>query len=222
VGSAHALCERLAHLILKCFVYPFTTHSKCSLWRLEYRNYFVAIILICSVPTVFENYTKDYKVNEKDYNMELWDTAGQEDLSSIRKLSYPDTSVLIMMYSITSKTSFENVKSKWKVESEENAPGVPIVLVATKVDIREDEEILEKLKEDSEFEGLVTKEDGETLAKEIAAAAFVECSARTQKGLRHVFDECVRVYEKAQGGPDPSTATKKEDKEGGGGCCIVM
>mmetsp|Transcript_6295 Transcript_6295/g.23720 ORF Transcript_6295/g.23720 Transcript_6295/m.23720 type:complete len:189 (-) Transcript_6295:165-731(-) len=174
------------------------------------------------VPTVFENYTKDYKVNEKDYNMELWDTAGQEDLSSIRKLSYPDTSVLIMMYSITSKTSFENVKSKWKVESEENAPGVPIVLVATKVDIREDEEILEKLKEDSEFEGLVTKEDGETLAKEIAAAAFVECSARTQKGLRHVFDECVRVYEKAQGGPDPSTATKKEDKEGGGGCCIVM
>lgn len=123
-----------------------------------------------------------------------------------------------MMYSITSRTSFENIRTKWKIESEENAPGVPIVLVATKTDVREDEELISKLKLESDFQELLTKEDGEKLAKQIGAAGFVECSAKTQKGLTTVFETCINIQNSKKSG---KSALSTEDKEKGG-CCIVM
>lgn len=46
-----------------------------------------------------------------------------------------------------SRASFENVKSKWLPEIRHHAPGVPFILVGTKLDLRDDEDTLEKLRE---------------------------------------------------------------------------
>ncbi|VDP55227.1 unnamed protein product [Schistosoma margrebowiei] len=63
------------------------------------------------VPTVFENYVADIEVE-----LALWDTAGQEDYDRLRPLSYPDTDVVLLCYSIDSPDSFANIEEKWLPE----------------------------------------------------------------------------------------------------------
>ena len=60
------------------------------------------------VPTVFENYVADIEVDHKNVELALWDTAGQEDYDRLRPLSYPDTDVILMCFSIDSPDSLEN------------------------------------------------------------------------------------------------------------------
>ena len=65
------------------------------------------------IPTVFDNYHVTVMVDGQVYQMGLWDTAGQEDYDRLRPLSYPQTDVFIVCYSIISKASYSNVKNKW-------------------------------------------------------------------------------------------------------------
>uniref|UniRef100_A0A914VJ08 Uncharacterized protein n=1 Tax=Plectus sambesii TaxID=2011161 RepID=A0A914VJ08_9BILA len=68
------------------------------------------------VPTVFENYVADIEVDGKQVELALWDTAGQEDYDRLRPLSYPDTDVILMCFSIDSPDSLENIPEKWTPE----------------------------------------------------------------------------------------------------------
>ena len=130
----------------------------------------------------------NFSVNDK---LGLFDTAGAEDYDRLRLLSYPQTDVFLVCFSLISPASFENVAEKWVPEVEHHRPNTPIVLVGTQLDLRDDAATIEKLK----MKGLapITRKQGEAMQRKIAAMAYVECSARTQKGLKHVFDEAVRA-----------------------------
>ncbi|XP_035989006.1 transforming protein RhoA isoform X2 [Fundulus heteroclitus] len=91
------------------------------------------------VPTVFENYVADIEVDGKQVELALWDTAGQEDYDRLRPLSYPDTDVILMCFSIDSPDSLENIPEKWTPEVKHFCPNVPIILVGNKKDLRHDE-----------------------------------------------------------------------------------
>merc|ERR550525_269472 len=84
-------------------------------------------------------------VDGKPINLGLWDTAGQEDYDRLRPLSYPQTDVFLVCFSVISDPSFNNVKQKWIPEITHHAPGVPIILVGTKSDLRNDEETRTRL-----------------------------------------------------------------------------
>jgi len=64
------------------------------------------------VPTVFENYVADIEVDGKRVELALWDTAGQEDYDRLRPLSYPDTNVVLMCFSVDQPDSLENISEK--------------------------------------------------------------------------------------------------------------
>jgi len=87
--------------------------------------------------------------------------------------------------------SYENVKLKWHPEVTHFNPKTPIVLVGTKLDLRENPETIESLKENN-LEP-IPSEMGEKLAKEVGAAKYLECSALTQKNLPAVFEEAVKA-----------------------------
>lgn len=59
----------------------------------------------------------------------LWDTAGQEDYDRLRPLSYPQTDVFLICFSVASPSSFENVTSKWYPEIKHHCPDAPMILV---------------------------------------------------------------------------------------------
>eukprot|EP01135_Chromosphaera_perkinsii_P005671 Nk52_evm3s358 gene=Nk52_evmTU3s358 len=89
------------------------------------------------VPTVFDNYNARCTMNGKQIELGLWDTAGQEDYDRLRPLSYPQTDVFLVCFSLTSPQSLENVRAKWLPEVQHHCPGVPVVLVGTKLDLRD-------------------------------------------------------------------------------------
>uniref|UniRef100_A0A4X2KKK4 Ras homolog family member C n=1 Tax=Vombatus ursinus TaxID=29139 RepID=A0A4X2KKK4_VOMUR len=91
------------------------------------------------VPTVFENYVADIEVDRKQVELALWDTAGQEDYDRLRPPSYPDSSVILMCFSIDSPDSLENIPEKWTLKVKHFCPIVPIILVGNKKDLQNDE-----------------------------------------------------------------------------------
>ncbi|XAR59838.1 hypothetical protein NMG60_11015821 [Bertholletia excelsa] len=141
------------------------------------------------VPTVFDNSNASVVVDGSTVNLALWDTAGQEDYDRLRPLSYPDTDVVILAFSLTSKASYENVSIKWIPELRHFCPGVPIVLVGTKLDLREDEQFFVN----NPGAVPITTAQGEELKTMIGAAAYIECSSKTQQNVRAVFDAAIEV-----------------------------
>jgi len=142
------------------------------------------------IPTVFDNYSANVMVDGKPINLGLWDTAGQEDYDRLRPLSYPQTDVFLICFSTISPASFENVRAKWFPEVSHHCPNTPIVLVGTKLDLRDDPETKAKLAEKSLKP--ITYPQGLSMQKEINAVKYLECSALTQKGLKTVFDDAIR------------------------------
>jgi len=143
------------------------------------------------VPTVFENYVADIEVDGKQVELALWDTAGQEDYDRLRPLSYPDTDVILMCFSIDSPDSLENIPEKWTPEVKHFCPNVPIILVGNKKDLRNDENVkweLQKMKQEP-----VKLEQGKEMAEKINAFHYLECSAKSKEGVRDVFETATRA-----------------------------
>jgi Ras-related C3 botulinum toxin substrate 1 len=155
------------------------------------------------IPTVFDNYSASVMVDSRPITLGLWDTAGQEDYDRLRPLSYPQTDVFLICFALDSVTSFENVRNKWYPEIQHHAPGVPFILVGTKLDLRNDPRAA-----DSKF---ISRAQGESLKEELKAFKYLECSARTQEGLKQVFDEAIRCVLISQ-----SSSSQKKRK------CIVL
>lgn len=158
------------------------------------------------VPTVFENYVADIEVDGKQVELALWDTAGQEDYDRLRPLSYPDTDVILMCFSIDSPDSLENIPEKWTPEVRHFCPNVPIILVGNKKDLRMDETTkreLAKMKQEP-----VRIDDGRAMADKIGAFGYLECSAKTKDGVRAVFETATRA----------ALQVKKKKKQK---CCVL-
>nr|KAG5713913.1 hypothetical protein BaRGS_024540 [Batillaria attramentaria] len=153
------------------------------------------------VPTVFDNYSEELNVDGQNVNLQLWDTAGQEDYDRLRPLAYPNTDVFMLCFSLMSETSMRNVREKWYPEIRNHDSHVPVVLVGTKLDLRQNKEEVRALK--SRKQAPVSTSQGNDLAHTIKASRYFECSALTQENLKDAFRETVRVA------LNPASAGKK-------------
>ncbi|KAJ3429897.1 hypothetical protein M0812_22897 [Anaeramoeba flamelloides] len=152
------------------------------------------------VQTIFDNYSANVMVDGEPINLGLWDTAGQEDYDRLRPLSYPGTDVFMVCFSLVSKTSFKNINSKWIQEIKHYCPDTPIVLVGTKLDLRNCQG------NQQNSDDIVLYQEGMELCSNIGAEKYIECSSLTQKNLQAVFDETIKavLY--------PGTSGKKKKK----------
>ncbi|CAG8531177.1 4220_t:CDS:2 [Paraglomus brasilianum] len=161
--------------------------GKTSLLNVYTRGYFPQVY----EPTVFENYVHDMWIDNQQIELSLWDTAGQEDFDRLRSLSYADTHVIMLCFAVDLRNSLENIEYKWMDEILEHCPGVKIVLVALKCDLREDENTIRSLARMDERP--VAYEEGLVVAKRIHASRYLECSAKHNRGVREAFEQAARV-----------------------------
>lgn len=135
------------------------------------------------IPTVFDNYNSTIKVDGEEYDVKLWDTAGQEDYERLRPLSYTNTTCFLICFSIQSQDSYENVRSKWAPEVRHHRPNTPIILVGTKCDLR---------KVEDPNEPTIQPKDGHKMKKMIKAVEYLECSAKDNEGIEDIIHAAVR------------------------------
>ena len=138
---------------------------------------------------MFDNYAVTVMIGGEPYTLGLFYPAGHEDYDRLRPLLYPQTDVFIICFSLVDPITFENVKEKWAPELKHHCPNTPVILVGTKLELRDDKITTDKMM--ANCLKPVTYVEGLQMQREIGAVKYMECSAVTQKGLRAVFDEAV-------------------------------
>lgn len=135
------------------------------------------------VPTVVDNFIKVVEFDKEKHrsvSLALWDTAGQDDYDTIRPLSYRDTDLVILCYSIDGKKNVGNIDKKWLMEIKNYCPTAKYFLVALKSDLRKDPAV--------DKETLISEEEGKEIAKKIKAEKFFECSALKRINVNEIFE----------------------------------
>ncbi|KAJ7064943.1 Cdc42-like protein [Mycena amicta] len=138
------------------------------------------------VPCTHDPSTSTFQFEGETYGICFFDTGGGEDYDRLRPLSYPQTDAFLLCYCVTTPASFANIKQKWIPELNHFSKDVPVVLVATQMDKRDDEKTINRLARTGQK--AVTTVQGQRLAVEVGAVEFLECSALENAGVRAVFD----------------------------------
>eukprot|EP01088_Endostelium_zonatum_P000981 TRINITY_DN11257_c0_g1_i1.p1 TRINITY_DN11257_c0_g1~~TRINITY_DN11257_c0_g1_i1.p1 ORF type:complete len:195 (-),score=47.53 TRINITY_DN11257_c0_g1_i1:114-698(-) len=134
-------------------------------------------------PTIEDSYMKVVEVDQQSCTLDIMDTAGQEEFGALRDQYMKTGHGFLIVYSITTQTSFEAV-SKFRnsiLRVQEDKPDIPIVLVGNKKDLEEDRE--------------VGYEEGKQLASRFGSE-FLEASAKTPINVSEAFYTLVKGINK--------------------------
>ena len=129
---------------------------------------------------------KKMNIDNKKYNLQIWDTAGQEKFRSLTKIFIKDSRIVIFVYDISSKKSFEEVDYWVNIVKEILGVKPVFGLAGNKKDLFFQEEVDEK--------------EGIKKAEEIGAI-FKLTSAKTKYGINELMEQLLREYiRKLKGG----------------------
>ncbi|KAG0250475.1 hypothetical protein BG011_008321 [Mortierella polycephala] len=138
------------------------------------------------VPTVYESYVIDLRIENKPVELDLLDTADRELYDRLRPLVYPNTDGALVCFGINKPDSLENVQNWFSEVRHFCGPDIPIILVGTKTDLRYNPQTIEDLQRYGQVPAM--PECGEEMARLMGAKAYFECSAQNKDGLDEVFE----------------------------------
>lgn len=122
---------------------------------------------------------KDMDVDDNSIRLVLWDLAGQEKYESVRSMYLSGAIGAILVYDITRRPTFEEIKSKWILDFKQYAlPEARYIILGNKVDLTTKRNI--------------STEEGKTLAKELSTTNFYETSAKSGENVEIAFVGLVR------------------------------
>ena len=127
----------------------------------------------------FEFVTSNIKINDKVCKMQIWDTCGQEVYRSLITSFYRNASLAVLVYSIDSQESFDNLDLWLKELRTFSSPDAKIFLIGNKSDLEEKRKI--------------EKEMGEKYKEENNLDFFIETSAKTGFNAQTIFIEAAKI-----------------------------
>ncbi|KAJ3405033.1 Ras GTPase ras2 [Chytriomyces hyalinus] len=136
-------------------------------------------------PTIEDSYQKQVVIDDEACNLEVLDTAGQEEYTALRDQWIRDGEGFMLVYSITSRVSFEGISQfRDQIQRVKDTDAhIPMTLVGNKSDRHAERE--------------VSKEEGAYLAHKLGCG-FVVTSAKTRVNLEKAFFSVVRALRAQQ------------------------
>ncbi|MEN2500180.1 MAG: hypothetical protein MHMPM18_004347, partial [Marteilia pararefringens] len=135
------------------------------------------------IATIFDNINCEKRLDNTLYQIEIWDTAGQEDYDKLRPLAYEMTDVVLFIFDTTEPSTLRNIKDKWLKEIARyvDNPRVVKILVENKCDLPRncDNEVDRKL----------------LLELRPNFDDFIETSGKTMQGVNKLFENAIRIFE---------------------------
>lgn len=149
-------------------------------------------------PTIEDSYRKQVQVDDASALLDILDTAGQEEFTSMQDQWMRDGQAFILVYSIAARNTFEEISNfREKILRTKDADHVPMVLVGNKVDL-------------SGTERQVQTSEGQELARSWKIP-FYEASAKTKINSEIPFYDAVReIRKQAAASAKPASGKKKK------------
>ena len=149
-------------------------------------------------------------IKGKKYTLNLWDTAGQEKYDSLTKIFTKNANIVILVYSIVDKKSFQALNKWLKLVKEINGEdGYALGVAANKSDLYK--------------QSVVPDSQGQDYAKKIKAVWKSTSAKEEDKGIEVLIDELLEIYLNMQtnnNNPEYINLNNKNDnKKKEGGCC---
>lgn len=144
------------------------------------------------IPIKFDNHDKDYSINGKTFSVSFNDhEGGGQDWPRLRPFSYVGADCVVLCFSIGSPDAFARIQKFWFPFTKRYCPEAKLVLVGTKKDLREDQEVIKEHAENNKR--LVTFEEGEELSRKIKAECYLECSTSRGEGIEEIFQRAAEL-----------------------------
>ena len=134
--------------------------------------------------------------NSTSYNLELFDTAGQEEWEQLRRMMYANTDIFLVCYSCMQPSSFDNVEKKWIPDVRSHDPSSLVILVSLCIDLRTNNDNSMNPQSNFVSSSMITTRQGSELAKRLKCNAFIECSSMLRFQVREVFECAIDVFER--------------------------
>ena len=133
-----------------------------------------------SLTASFATKETNLTLNENIIQFDIWDTAGQELFRAVNKIFYVDANIVILVYDVTNKNSFYELKNYWYNEILKNGEkNVIFGIAGNKNDLYQNEEIKE--------------EEVRKWANEINSIFYLT-SAKNKNGIDELFNELGKKY----------------------------
>jgi small GTP-binding protein len=161
-------------------------------------------------PTIEDSYKRVLAVDNENIQLDILDTAGQDDFAPMRTSYMRQGKGFIIVYAIDDRASFEEVEVFHRdLTRTKGTTNVPVVICGNKCDL--------------EDKRVVSKAEGEELASKLAAQ-FYETSALANINIENAFKTLVKETRKQSGGGSAAPAaggdgTPKKKKKGG---CVLV
>ena len=134
-------------------------------------------------------FKKELVVNKKNVLLDIWDTAGQEKFHSMGRHFYKNSNIVVIVYDMTNKQTFEDIKNYWYNDVKENGEIYKVIgIVGNKMDLYDNEGI-------KEIDENMIKDFIEQISVD-KDSKFVDMkvSAKTGVNIKNLFDKLVQEY----------------------------
>ena len=125
--------------------------------------------------------SKKLTIDKKNFRLDIWDTAGQERYRALTKVFFVDSQICILVFDITKKQTFEDIKNFWikELENVSSSNNIILGLVGNKCDLSDNEEII-----DSEIINYA----------QTINAQYFKVSALAGVGINELFEDLTKSY----------------------------